>query len=614
MKKIIITDIGSTTTKALLLIKDNQNQLIFRDIQNSSTTVEKPFEDVNIGVFNSIKLLEKSTKLKLLRNSEPYNIIFEDDITYLSTSSAGGGLQILVVGLTLFDSGSSAKRAAFGAGGVLLDVFSIDDKRSNLEKINLIKILHPDIILFSGGTDNGAVTPIIRLGEILMLGSPKPKFSINSKLPLIYAGNKEVQPYISDLFADSYELHLIPNIRPALKKENLKPARDKIHELFMDSVMEQAPGYSRLKKVVNKDIIPTPSGVLNSLEILSTQNQGNILAVDIGGATTDIFSNMNDKFNRTVSANYGMSYSISNVMKDANFDKIKRWLPANLKENYIKNYISNKMLNPTFTTNNETLLAIEHAIAREALYLAKEQHLDMSFNSKRIGFLDKIKLKKNNKFMEKLYYAENLENEIFSLDDFDFFIGAGGVISHTKNNIQALQIIAAGLQAKGITKIWRDKHFITPHLGKLAEIDKESATKLLENDALKKLGMVIRPYGKKWKKGKKVIDITVNDKEYLVKVGDYIFIENKKQLNVNYSMHKGFAINNIDAGSFVTNYPMIIDATIPNEIDFEQINSELDLYDFSELISQESLFETENIEILEKTLEQTISLPYDGEI
>ena len=129
VNKIIITDIGSTTTKALLLVQDSHNEFNFEAIQNSPTTVEKPFEDVNIGVYNSIRLLERTTNLSLMTtNSSPENIIFENEITYLTTSSAGGGLQILVVGLTLFDSANSAKRAAFGAGGVLLDVFLYSQK------------------------------------------------------------------------------------------------------------------------------------------------------------------------------------------------------------------------------------------------------------------------------------------------------------------------------------------------------------------------------------------------------------------------------------------------------------------------------------------------------
>ena len=617
MKKIIITDIGSTTTKALLLIENDDKKFCFKAIQNYPTTVEKPFEDVNIGVYNSIVLLEKETNISLLnKNSKSEKFSFIDDVSYLTTSSAGGGLQILVVGLTLFDSASSAKRAAFGAGGVLLDVFAIDDKRSNLEKINLIKLLHPDIILFSGGTDGGAEAPIMRLGEVLMLGSPKPKFSIDSKLPLIYAGNSAVQNYIQDLFSDDYDLHIVPNIRPNLKSENLQPARDKIHELFMESVMEQAPGYAKLKKIVDSDIIPTPIGVLKSLEILSNQNEENILSVDIGGATTDIFSKILNTHYRTVSANYGMSYSISNVMKDAGFENVRRWLPKSIGPNYIRNYISNKMLNPTFTSDEDVLIAIEHAIAREAFRLAKKQHLDMNFNTKRLGYLDRLKETKKNKFVEKLYYADNLAKETFALDDFGSFIGAGGVVSHTKNKLQAFHIIASGLEAKGITSIWRDKYFITPHLGKLAEIDPETASKILNDNALEKLGIVIKPFGLKWKNGKNVIDIQINDKNYTLKVGEYKFIQNEKndELNVQFKMHKGFSINNIETGSFNTNYPIIIDTLPPETVDFDLFNDSLNLYNFEHLPNIENVFHTEEYPIIEGDFEQNIALPYSGDI
>ena len=143
--KIVITDVGSTTTKALLLKKVNSDFKITA-IADTPTTVEKPFENVNIGVFNSLEKLQKETNCKLLKpNSDNNNLDFCDDIFYLTTSSAGGGLQILVIGLTMFDSASSGKRTAYGAGGVILDTFAIDDKRSSLEQMTTMKILHPEL-------------------------------------------------------------------------------------------------------------------------------------------------------------------------------------------------------------------------------------------------------------------------------------------------------------------------------------------------------------------------------------------------------------------------------------------------------------------------------------
>jgi len=277
---------------------------------------------------------------------------------------------------------------------------------------------------------------------------------------LVFAGNVDAQPFISGLFKDKFKMYLVPNLRPTMKDENLLPAREKIHKLFMDNVMEQAPGYSKLKELVADDIIPTPTGVINTLQIVSRRTSMNVMSVDIGGATTDIFSNIQGSYFRTVSANYGLSYSISNVMKDTGFENILNWLPDNIDENYVRNYISNKMLYPTFVPTDNVQIIIEQAIAREAVKMSKVQHLKMNFNAKNIGFLEKAKSKDIEKIVEAFYFEKELEKKKFHMYDIDIMIGAGGAISHTETKEQALAIIADGFEPQGITEIWRASDFI----------------------------------------------------------------------------------------------------------------------------------------------------------
>ncbi|MCK9331245.1 MAG: glutamate mutase L, partial [Candidatus Cloacimonetes bacterium] len=114
-KYTLIIDIGSTTTKALLLKRDNTKYNLV-GIEMSPTTVEKPFEDVKVGIKNSIKNLEVKHNISILSDNSD-DLALQEDVTFLATSSAGGGLQILVVGLTLVDSAASAMRAAYGVGG-----------------------------------------------------------------------------------------------------------------------------------------------------------------------------------------------------------------------------------------------------------------------------------------------------------------------------------------------------------------------------------------------------------------------------------------------------------------------------------------------------------------
>ncbi len=619
-KNILITDIGSTTTKAVLFQKGSESYTLTA-LQNVGTTVERPQEDVKIGIFNSIQNIEKATDIQLLdKDSTSENLRFNKDTLYLTTSSAGGGLQILVFGLTLFDSASSAKRAAYGSGGVILDTFAINDNRTPVEKMQLIRLLRPDIILFSGGTDGGNISSIVRMGELLSLAHPKPKFGDKTEIPLVYAGNKDAQSFIQSLFSEKFQLYIVPNIRPTLQDENLPPAQEKIHQLFMDNVMEQAPGYGSLKKVVADAIIPTPSGVINALRLISKQMGKNIISVDIGGATTDVFSNIMGKYYRTVSANYGMSYSISNVMKDATFEKIQRWLPESLDEHYIRNYISNKMLYPLYIPQDDTQTAIEHATAREAIQMSIRHHMKMHFNTQKIGFLDRLKHTDFDKFLECFYVEKLQEQRSFHMKDIGIMIGAGGVLSNAPSSTHALITICDGLKPEGITEIWRDNHFISPHLGKLSEVNSELASELLHKECYQKIGMCIRPIFQKMKAGQKVMEIIIGSESHTILSNSlkYFPNENNTLQKIIINLEKGFSLGNNDHEyTFETDQAILADTRFRDNTSIKQYNSELKLFDLGNpAIALEECFSSyiENKKIETGTYAIKRELPYSGNI
>ena len=341
---ILATDCGSTTTKAILIQKvDGVYRLTHRG--EAPTTVEAPFEDVTRGVLNAIIELEELSGIKILEDEKilsPFKDNNGIDI-FISTSSAGGGLQMMVGGVVKSMSGESAERAALGAGAIVMDVLASNDGRLYHEKVKRIRQLRPDMILLSGGIDGGTVNHVVELSEVLQAANPKPRLGINYKLPVIYAGNKTATEMIQKRLSKSTDLTCVDNIRPTLEEENLKPSRDKIHDLFMEHVMAQAPGYKKLMSWTNVPIMPTPGAVGEIIQKIAKQEQISVLGVDIGGATTDVFSVFKGKFNRTVSANLGMSYSICNVLAEAGIDNVSKWVPFQLDEKELTNRIANKI-------------------------------------------------------------------------------------------------------------------------------------------------------------------------------------------------------------------------------------------------------------------------------
>ena len=265
IRSILATDCGSTTTKAILIVRqpDGTYRLTVRG--EAPTTVEAPFDDVTVGVVNAVREIEELSGRTILtgvdgRPNTPENGNEGVDL-YLSTSSAGGGLQMSVAGVVKAMSAESAQRAALGAGAIIIDVIAVDDGRKEFQRVERLRQLRPDMILMSGGTDGGTVNHLVEMAEMLVSADPKPRLGIGLNLPVIYAGNKDAYPRVAELIEDRVALRQVANLRPTMENENLLPAREAIHELFLEHVMQQAPGYSKLSGWTSAGIMSTPNAV-----------------------------------------------------------------------------------------------------------------------------------------------------------------------------------------------------------------------------------------------------------------------------------------------------------------------------------------------------------------
>lgn len=502
MNVIIATDCGSTTTKAILIEKkDGVYRQTFRG--ESPTTVEAPFEDVTRGVLNAFAELEELSGRKILDGEKiitPAQGNVGVDI-YVSTSSAGGGLQMMVAGAVKTMTAQSAQRAALGAGAIVMDVIASNDQRLPHEKIDRIRHLRPDMILLSGGTDGGTVTHVVELAEYISAANPKPRLGMAFQLPVIYAGNKDAREKIKEILDKKTSLHITENIRPTLERENLFPARQEIQNLFLEHVMAQAPGYKKLISWTGAPIMPTPGAVGLIMQTIARKNNINVIGVDIGGATTDVFSAYGDIFNRTVSANLGMSYSISNVLAEAGLENILRWVPFDMEESDLRNRIKNKMIRPTTIPQTLEELKIEQAIAREALRVSFEQHKSLAVGLKGV---------QRERDISEAFKQEATGETIIDMLKLDLLVGSGGVLSHAPRRSQAMLMMIDAFQPEGITRIAVDSIFMMPHLGVLSTVNEQAATEVFEKDCLIHLGTCVSLVkGSIGKHGEKCISYTI---------------------------------------------------------------------------------------------------------
>jgi len=493
---IVATDCGSTTTKAILIERKEEGyRQTFRG--EAPTTVEAPFEDVTRGVLNAIAELEELSGRRMLDGEKIISPSRDGEgvDVYISTSSAGGGLQMMVAGVVKSMTAESAQRAALGAGAIVMDVLASNDQRAPHEKIERIRTLRPDMVLLSGGTDGGTVRHVVELAEFLAAANPRPRLGMSFKLPVVFAGNKDARDDVGTALAEKAELHVTSNLRPVLEREDLTPARNEIHDLFLKHVMAQAPGYKKLMSWVGAPIMPTPAAVGNIIQRIGRSQNLNIVGVDIGGATTDVFSDYEVRpaneeagepaervFNRSVSANLGMSYSVSNVLAETGLANILRWVPFDIDETDLRDRIKNKMIRPTTIPHLLEELKIEQAIGREALRLAFEQHKQLAVGLKGV---------QRGRTISESFDASSSGETLINMRDLDMLVGSGGVLSHAPRRNQAMMMLVDAFQPEGITRICVDSIFMMPHLGVLAEVHEQAATQVFERDCLIYLGTCV---------------------------------------------------------------------------------------------------------------------------
>ncbi|MGQ9730924.1 MAG: glutamate mutase L, partial [Candidatus Zipacnadales bacterium] len=376
----------------------------------------------------------------------------------------------------------SAERAALGAGAIVMDTLARDDKRRPHERIQRLRELRPDMVLISGGIDDGEQRRVVEMAELVAAASPRARLGEGYELPVIYAGNRAAREAVRNALREMAALTITENLRPTLERENLGPARQVIQNLFLEHVMAHAPGYRKLVSWTDADIMPTPAAVGAIIQTIAAEDEINVVGVDIGGATTDVFSVFDGQFNRTVSANLGMSYSVSNVYAEAGPENIMRWVPEASVAEGLANRIRNKMIRPTSIPQTLEDLQLEQAVAREALRLAFVQHKALATGLKGVQQARTI----------SDAFSQTLSGEtLVDMMKLDLLVGSGGVLSHAPRRAQAAMMLIDGFAPEGITQLAVDSIFMMPQLGVLSKLHREVATEVFHRDCLIRLGTCI---------------------------------------------------------------------------------------------------------------------------
>ncbi len=310
MKAVLLIDFGSTYTKVTAVDVEGE---VLLGTAAAYTTVQT---DINDGLAAALLLLEAKTG----------KIAYEK---CYACSSAAGGLRMVTSGLVPELTGEAAKLASLGAGAKVVGVYAFQLTEDDLQDIVDSK---PDIFLLVGGTDGGNTACILHNAQ--MLASLKPEF------PIVVAGNRTATRACQRIL-EGCEVYLCPNVMPKFGVLNIEPTQKQIREIFLNRIV-RAKGLSKVTELLSDIMMPTPSAVLQAMELLAQGCEeesgiGELVAVDVGGATTDVYSiadgmpeHMNTVFKglpepyakRTVEGDIGMRYSIGGIVDAAGVQRV----------------------------------------------------------------------------------------------------------------------------------------------------------------------------------------------------------------------------------------------------------------------------------------------------
>jgi uncharacterized protein (TIGR01319 family) len=285
-RQVLVVDFGSTYTKVGLF--DVQTERF--DLRYVPTTVD----DIRIGLANGLGVLPACRERGDWKPLEEAMSRFD---IRLPCSSAKGGLKMVTVALAREESGFAAELAALTAGAKL--IASYDGKLTPEQAARIYAADQPEIILIAGGVDEGGDTETQLHNARLLAENARHATYTRYGVPVIYAGNQDVREQVEHIFRwHNVDIRISDNVMPEVNRFRIEVVNEAIRELFQ-TVIIRGKGFDVVEEYMDAPFIPTPRAAFRGINLLAhghgnEEGLGNIMALDIGGATTDFFSNVSD--------------------------------------------------------------------------------------------------------------------------------------------------------------------------------------------------------------------------------------------------------------------------------------------------------------------------------
>ncbi|HIE39616.1 MAG TPA: hypothetical protein EYP77_11230 [Anaerolineae bacterium] len=485
---ILVVDCGTVLTKAVLLDRvDGAYRFVARG--EALTTIEPPWQDIALGVQHAIEQIEDITGWVLLdgqhRLITPQKNGIRGVDAMVATSSAARPIRVMLAGLVPELSLASAMRAVSGTYTTVEGFITQDPARgmSEEEQVQLILKHRPDVICIAGGTDGGAVIPVLEMVRTAALASSM--MEEKERPRLLFAGNTALRQRVVDIAGGQMEVYSVDNVRPTLDSENPAGVQAEMDDLYQEQHLGALPGVGILNQWSSLPLLPTATAFARIVQYLwyLDESPKGTLGIDLGAAQTTVAAVFGGRLFVTVRGDVGSVYGSQRILAKRGAESIARWVPALITPEEVVGKLLNREMHPGSIPEEVLELRLEQAVAREAI----REALQTARPGWRPG-------------------SAQPYPRLTPL--FDPILVSGGVLSGAPRPGQVALMVLDAVEPIGVSTLLLDTHGLAPGLGAAAGLKPLATVETLDGGGIVNLATTIVPVGTA-RKGEIVLHVRI---------------------------------------------------------------------------------------------------------
>jgi hypothetical protein len=474
-RSFLVADLGSGNVKVALFDRvDGLYRLIAAG--KAQSTAGAPYFDARRGLQQALSQIVQATgRLLIDRRGHVVRPTQLDgsgvDFFGLLVSSAEP-LKVITVGLLDSVSVTSLRRAIETVYARELDCFSLSDRRPQRLQLESMLGQRPDLLLLGGGTDGGADRRLIELIDWLSLSV---ELQNRAERPaLVYAGNRELRPYVQRQFEDIVDLYFSANVRPAFHREDLDEAIALLNRIYLDMKVARIPGASEILDWTSAGAQPAAHAFGALCEYMAAQVEGRVLGIDLGSHAVAMANADLDAAHLDIDTRVGAGRPVEEPgIGPADLGK---WFynEPGLKDVEVVNQLHDRALHPNLVAMTQNDLAYERAVVRQLLRRALE------------GVSHELAARPVRRMLLR-----------------------GQILTLPRQAGRLLLAVLEALQPRGTFSVWVDRLEVLPALGLLSVHAPEVVVQVLDAGPLTELATVIVPTSAA-RQGDEILKVTVS--------------------------------------------------------------------------------------------------------